>query len=93
MIETIRRMSSHEREVIADVAVLVACASFLLGYTVHIYTQDTKQTTWQDVINSMPAKIKEDIAIDYCVAHKRLCRNLPLSSPIQPLDSRAAPTQ
>lgn len=86
MIETIRRMSSHERKVIADVVVLVACASFLIGYTMHIFTQDTKQTTWQDVVNSMPAKIKEDIAIEYCVSHKRLCRNLPLSSPVNPKD-------
>lgn len=88
MIETIRRMSSHEREVIADVAILVACAAFLFGYLVHMLTQEPKQPTWQEVVNVMPAKIKEDIALDFCVAHKRMCKNLPLSSPINPKDGK-----
>ena len=86
MIETIRKMSDREREVVADVAILVACAAFILGWSAHILTVEQPKATWQDTVNAMPAKIKEDIAIDFCTAHRRMCRNLPLSSPVNPKD-------
>lgn len=86
MIETIRRMSDREREAVADVAILVAAAAFILGWSAHILTAEQPKATWQDTVNAMPAKIKEDIAIDFCISHKRMCRNLPLSSPVNPKD-------
>jgi hypothetical protein len=43
--------------------------------------------TWQEIINVMPPKLREDIAIDYCVAHNGFCKKLPMKSPFGPMDS------
>ena len=86
MIETIRKMSDRQREVVADVALLVACAGFVLGWLGHLLAYEPPLVTWQNTVNAIPDKIKEDIAIDFCTAHRRMCRNLPLSSPVNPKD-------
>ena len=44
--------------------------------------------TWQEILNVMPTKLREDIAIDYCVAHKGFCKKLPMRSPFEPMDSK-----
>ena len=44
--------------------------------------------TWAQIVQAMPPSIKRDIAIDFCVANKRMCRTMPLSSPINPMDGR-----
>jgi hypothetical protein len=86
MIRTIRSMTKEQREAVADACIYAACASFLLGFLVHSWINDKPEQTWGEVVSVMPLKIKEDIAIDFCVAHRRMCRNIPLSSPINPKD-------
>lgn len=57
--------------------------SFFL-FRAHVKLADSP--TWQEVVRAMPTSIKQDIAIDFCVSHRRMCSNLPLNSPIQPMD-------
>jgi hypothetical protein len=47
-----------------------------------------KQTTWNELIQVMPIEVKRAIAMDYCTANRGLCKNLPLSSPIAPMDGK-----
>jgi hypothetical protein len=85
MINTIRSMSKTQKLAVIDVIALAMCFAFLVGYIVKMFSQDPAPT-WQQVIDVMPSSVKQDIAIDFCISHKRMCRSLPLSSPINPKD-------
>lgn len=71
------------------VSILVIFASFLAGYFTYKETHPKPpEPTWGQLVAVMPPSIKRDIAIDFCVANKRACRTMPLSSPINPMDSK-----
>jgi hypothetical protein len=42
--------------------------------------------TWQEILDVMPLELRRDIAIDYCVANREFCKNLPMKSPFGPMD-------
>jgi hypothetical protein len=69
-------------------AEIIICLSLgiILGSTICSYVH--RPPTWSEIISAMPPKMKEDIALDYCVAHKRMCKIVPLKSPIEPMDGR-----
>lgn len=61
----------------------------IVGYDLRILTTSVEtKPTWAEIVAVMPPSIKEDIAIDFCVAHRRMCRHIPLSSPINPMDGK-----
>ena len=63
------------------------CAAFLAGwFTYAHFHPKPPEPTWAQIVQVMPPSIKRDIAIDFCVANKRMCRTMPLSSPINPAD-------
>jgi hypothetical protein len=63
-------------------------AAVIAAVVVFLPKKEEPKATWQQVVDIMPPSIKRDIAIDYCVAHRRLCRQLPLKSPIEPMDGK-----
>ena len=68
-------------------ALFALVAAFLAGWFTyaHFHPKPTEQT-WSQIVQAMPPSIIRDIAIDFCVANKRMCRTMPLSSPINPAD-------
>ena len=62
--------------------------SFVLGMRAGIQMDRKPIPTWGQIVQSMPPSIRQDIAIDYCVAHRGFCQRLPMKSPINPMDSK-----
>jgi hypothetical protein len=61
---------------------------FAFGIISGMYVEKQLYTfTVGEIVDALPPSVKQDIAIDFCIAHKRMCRSLPLSSPIGPMDS------
>jgi hypothetical protein len=61
---------------------------FTAGALFGAFLNQTKKPTWQEVIQAMPIEIRRNIAIDYCASNRGLCKSLPLSSPIDPMDAK-----
>ena len=88
LIETLRSLTKEQRYAVIDIVAVALCAVFILGYASKALVDSCEKRpgTWAELVSAMPADVKETIALDYCVAHRRMCRNLPLSSPTNPAD-------
>lgn len=85
MLEILKTLNVDQRDALADISVVLACMVFLLGYGLKVLTDRMEQRveTWQQAVAMMPSSVKRDIAIDYCVANNRLCRNLPMEGNVK----------
>ena len=83
------KLDDEQKHFVVSVCAVSICAGILLGVAASMLLEKPKPIpSWLEIVDIMPPKIKQDIAIDFCVAHKLMCRTMPLSSPINPMDGR-----